>query len=220
MTHPDDDRTHRDVPPEATHLDVPVDATHMDAPAEVTRHEPRTFPSYGNAAVPPSADEEIRLRFGAGPSAVAPKVWTPTPRKRRRSRIAPLISIAISTAIIGGIAWYLLQTRGPLEIATVKVEAPSGVQRCDRATKSREVRLKAVVALNGKAGELSYRWTQSDAGGAQQLQTLRVVGGEKTKTIPLTWRVEGEGRASLTATFELLSPSVQRTAVTFRYSCT
>ncbi|GAA3236663.1 hypothetical protein [Actinocorallia longicatena] len=215
MTSPED-RTHRDPGPGETHLDA--GETFRDVPADATRHEPRAA-SYGNAAFPPpeAADEEIRLRFGAGPAA--PKVWQPTPRpRRRRSRVMPFVSIAVSAAIIGGVAWYLLGTRGDLAVSAVRVQAPAGVLRCDGKTSSRKIRVVATVTLNGRPGLLTYRWTQSDSRPQEPVQ-VRIARGEKSRDLPLDWTVSGAGRAERTATFEVLSPGTLRSHATFRYSC-
>lgn len=215
MNPPEGDGTRHD--PEATYRDIPPDATQRDPGT-------RPYSSYGSAAVPPSADAvgdadadgDIRLRFGTGPAA--PRVWQPTPR-RRRSRLAPVLSILVSVAVIAGVAFYLLQGRDGLAVtAAPRVEAPKGALQCDRKTSSRKVRIVAVLTLNGRAGELTYRWTQSD-GEPQPPVHVKIGRGEKTREIPLDWTVSGPGRTKLTATFELLEPTAKKAAGSFTYSC-
>ncbi|MEO5876216.1 MAG: hypothetical protein ABIS86_09550 [Streptosporangiaceae bacterium] len=205
-----DDRTRRDLPPEATAQDF---------------GQP-----YGNAALPDRTrqlpnepDEHVRLRFGAGP-AVPPAWNTPTPRRRRpkRSRVGPIISILVSAAIIGGVFfWLYLRGQGDLEITKITVSAPKGALACDPDTQSLVVPVVATLETNGKGGELRFQWVQSDNAAKLKPQSESVSAGGKKITEPLNWNVSGPGRTRLTATFKLISPvgEVTEAKAGFTYTC-
>lgn len=207
--------------PEATRGDLPPDVTRQD-PGGPRR--PLDAPLPGEAAPPPAAPEEdLRLRFGAGPGQAAPRMWDPATvaGRRRRSRSASWAGIAVSLAVIGGVLYWLQareQAAVRVEKVKVRVEAPEGVLACDRDTRSRTVRLTAALTLNGGSGEVRYRWRQSDSGPGPVLET-EVREGQETLLVPLSWQVSGSGRTRLTGTFELRSPDAQEASASFEYSC-
>ena len=100
----------------------------------------------------------------------------------------------------------------------VRVAAPEGVLACDAATRSRTVRLTATLTLNGGPGEIRYRWRQSDSGPGP-VSAAEVPAGQESLVVPLNWQVSGEGRTTLTGTFELQNPSVREASASFEYSC-
>lgn len=206
--------------PGATRRDLPPDATRQDPGAARRPLEPTR--AYGEAVTPPTGSaEDIRLRFGGGPGPTAPKMWDPAsvgPR-RRRSRWGSWLSVLLSLAVIGGVLyWIQSRDQGVLEVAKIEVAAPQGLLACDRATRSRTVRLTATLTLNGGPGEIEYRWRQSDRDPGPMIKAS-VSSGQKTLVVPLSWQVSGPGRIRLTGTFELRSPAPQEASASFEYSC-
>ncbi|WP_344240039.1 hypothetical protein [Actinocorallia libanotica] len=148
-------------------------------------------------------------------------MWDPATatRRRRRSRLASWASIAVSLAVIGGVLlWAQARGQTPVEVLKARVEAPEGLLACDRASRSRTVRLTATLTLNGGTGDVRYRWRQSDrAPGA--FTTVTVPAGQETLVVPLDWQVSGPGRTRLTGTFEVETPSAQEASASFEYTC-
>jgi hypothetical protein len=147
------------------------------------------------------------------PSTVAPR--------RRGTRSTSWLSILVSLTVIGGVLYWLqAREREPLRVTGVRVEveAPDGVLACDRATRSRTVRLAATLALEGGSGEIRYRWRQSDREPGAPVEAA-VPAGQKTLVVPLDWQVSGPGRITLTGTFELIAPASEEASASFDYSC-
>ncbi|MDX6742030.1 hypothetical protein [Actinocorallia sp. A-T 12471] len=208
--------------PTRTSVDPVVDPV---ADPTVTRRESGpggTRPSATGSTKP--SDDEVRVRFGAGPSI--PAMWSPdsVPARHRRSnpRVMPFLSVALSMAVIGGLlAW--LAFRGekestPLAVSGVQISTQGGQQRCDPDKLARTVDVFARVELNGSAGVLSYRWVQSD-GTPGAFQKATVIAGQTAFEAPLHWTVSGEGSKELTATFELEQPTRTKASATFEYVC-
>ncbi|MEO3786129.1 hypothetical protein ABGB12_22595 [Actinocorallia sp. B10E7] len=203
--------------PEATRRDLPPDVTCQD-PGGPRR--PLDAPSYGEAVTPPAGSaEDLRIRLGTG--RAEPGMWDPSTvtRARRRSRSVSWAGVLVSLAVVGGVLyWIQAREQAALRVTKVVVEAPEGVLACDRATRSRTVRLTATLTLDGGSGEVRYRWRQSDSGPGP-LAVAKVPAGQKALVVPLNWHVSGSGRARLTGTFELSSPAAQEASASFEYSC-
>ncbi|WP_106396499.1 hypothetical protein [Actinocorallia populi] len=200
--------------PEAVRGDVPADATRQDPGGPR-----RPLDAYGRVPRPAAPPEDER--FARRPGQDAPRMWDPATaaRRRRRSRLTSWVSIAVSLAVIGGVLlWLQARERTVLEVTRVRVEAPEGLLACDKASRSRTVRLTAALTLNGGTGEIRYRWRQSDRepGG---FATAEVSAGEETLVVPLNWQVSGTGRTRLTGTFEVSAPSAREASASFEYSC-
>ncbi|MCD0452598.1 hypothetical protein LO762_25945 [Actinocorallia sp. API 0066] len=167
--------------------------------------------------------DDIRVRFGAGPTV--PRMWNPesVPARHRRgnARVAPFLSVAASMVVIGGLlAWLAFRDSPaePLAVSGVEIAAPGGEQRCDPDRLSRTVKITATVQLNGEPGILTYRWVQSD-GTPGDFHKATILADQTRFEAPLQWTVSGEGRKQLTATFELDSPEKNKSSATFEYLC-
>ncbi len=205
--------------PEATRGDVPLDATRRDPGGQR-----RPLDAYGHVPAPsvPSASvEDDRIRFAQDPARGAPRMWDPATatRRRRGPRTASWVSIAVSLAVIGGVLlWLQAREQTVLEVTGLRVEAPGGLLACDKASRSRTVRLTATLTLNGGEGDVRYRWRQSDRE-PDAFTTVTVATGQETLVVPLDWQVSGPGRAKLTGTFELAAPAAQEASASFEYTC-
>lgn len=200
------DGTRREFGPSGTHFDP--GATQQDA-------------SYGNSAfpaAPPPSGDDIRVRFGDGPSV--PPMWNPASvRRKRRSRLAPLLSIAVSLAIIAGVLfWIFARGQGEVAVSKIEITAPKGLLSCDPTTRERNIPITAKLSLNGDSGEVVYRWVLSDSG-ARPPHRQPVKRGETELTVPLAWKVTGQGRAKRTATLEVLEPAPMKASTSFQYTC-
>jgi len=157
----------------------------------------------------------------AVPEPAVPKMWDPATveRRRRRSRLVSWAVIVLSSAVIAGaLAWVGMRENRRLEVTGLTVTAPEGLLACETATRSRTVRLTATLTLNGGAGEIRYRWRQSDRDAGPE-SALWVEAGQERLLVPLDWQVSGEGRTELTGTFELRTPAVREASASFEYSC-
>jgi hypothetical protein len=168
-------------------------------------------------------ENDVSLRFGPGvqPDEKSPliKTWRAGQRQgRRRRRGWPrnLLSSLVTVVVVVGVVWWLLGREGPgLEVTALKVQAPRATQRCDTT-----VDVVGVLTTNGERGQISYRWLRSDGNESGVLQA-NVEKGRSEVTVPLHWRITGEGRLHAVATLELISPgdSARRASAAFDYRC-
>jgi hypothetical protein len=137
-------------------------------------------------------------------------------RRRRRGWLRNLISSLVTIAIVGGVLlWLLLRNQGELQVTALTVRAPQATQRCDTT-----VEVTGVATTNGKRGQISYRWLQSDGHESGVLQT-NVERGKRKVSLPLRWAITGPGKLHAVATLELLSPgeTSRKASAAFDYHC-
>lgn len=160
-------------------------------------------------AEPHGADE---IRFGPGVSALPPPAPAPpvaSRRKRRRFRFVALLLVAVAAGVI----WWLLHRSGPLVTSSVTMTSVRPPTGCDSAAE-----LRAVVATNGNAGTIAYRWLRSD-GTSSAVLHARVSPGQRTEVLSMRWLIEGTGSYHGRATLLLLSPTRASAVGTFDYHC-
>lgn len=182
----------------------------------------------GGERPPPAApgdEQNISLRFGPGirPEDTSPLIdkWRagrqpPPSRRRRRGWARSLVSGLTTIAVVAGVVgWLLLRGQGSgLEISALKVLAPQATQRCDTT-----VDVVGVLTTNGERGEIAYRWRRSD-GTETGVLSATADRDRREVTVPLHWRVTGQGRLHAVATLELLSPGeTRRASASFDYLC-
>ncbi|MGW2615075.1 hypothetical protein [Streptomyces sp. NPDC001500] len=182
---------------------------------------PAQTPTRGWAPTPTATPDRVEgtvLRFGPGVTAAVarrtdrtlPTLPPAPPRPPRRVRRHALPALVL-ICVIAFLAWQRLGP--PLTAGAVRVSAAPAALGCDGTAD-----IVGLVATNGRAGTLSYRWTRSDGTTSGVLREV-LVRGQKQARLHLLWTFQGRGHYAARAELRVLSP-VDRTAVTrLTYDC-
>ncbi|MEU3253141.1 hypothetical protein [Streptomyces sp. NPDC006997] len=172
---------------------------------------------------PPDRVDGTVLRFGPGVTAAAlahrphrtlPAVPPPPPAPRR-PRLRRLRGHALPTLVVLGVLAFLAWQRlGPsLAVDAVTVTARPTALECGGTA-----HVVGVVATNGRAGEVTYRWVRSD-GTASGVLTEVLARGQDRARLHLRWTFEGEGHHAARADLRVLTPTPRTATVRFTYDC-
>jgi hypothetical protein len=162
------------------------------------------------------------FRFGPGvqPTDQVVETWRSgraQPPRRRRRLVRNLISWLVTAALLVAVlVWLLLRGQASdIEVTGIQVQTPERAQTCDA-----NVDVTGVLATNGEAGQITYRWVRSD-GHTSGLLHETVEAGKREVTVHLSWAIKGPGDRRFTATLELLEPksNADKASSGFRYSC-
>ncbi|GIE78003.1 hypothetical protein Aph02nite_39530 [Actinoplanes philippinensis] len=125
-----------------------------------------------------------------------------------------LVSSLLTLVLIGVVGFYIWQRLSPLEVegVTVAVPQPAG-NRCDVT-----VDVVATVRTNGRSGVIRYQWFRSDAPPGAIL-TEQVGSGQRTAALTLAWTFSGTGKATETATVNIIEPSPLQVGTQVEYRC-
>lgn len=149
--------------------------------------------------------------------AGAPAWPAGTAARRKRPiwrRLVSLVSSLLTLVLIGVVGFYIWQRLSPLEVegVTVAVPQPAG-NRCDVT-----VDVVATVRTNGRSGVIRYQWFRSDAPPGAIL-TEQVGSGQRTAALTLAWTFSGTGKATETATVNIIEPSPLQVGTQVEYRC-
>lgn len=124
-------------------------------------------------------------------------------------RYAP--AAVILAAVLAFLAW---QRFGPgVAVQDVSVRAPAEGPGCDGTAD-----VVAVVATDGRAGTIAYRWERSDGTSSGQLYET-VTRGQREATLHLRWTFTGRGEFPARAEVRIDSPGRHTAAAEFVYVC-
>ncbi|MFE7775059.1 hypothetical protein ACFU5O_14375 [Streptomyces sp. NPDC057445] len=183
-----------------------------------------------DGVTPDRVEGEI-LRFGPGVTAAArtrfeqdstATVWhgtlpgrAPLPPERPPSRLTGLRRYTLAGVVLFAVLCFLAWDRyGPgVAVQSVSVRTDSAGPRCDGTAE-----ITALVATNGRAGTLTYRWVRSDGTASQEL-TERLARGQRQARLRLLWTFQGEGDYDARAEVRITSPTHHSATAGFSYNC-
>ncbi|MCQ9132316.1 hypothetical protein [Streptomyces hilarionis] len=198
------------------------DTTLVEPPAPPssgpTAPPPGGAPAPGAGPTVPDRVEGTVLRFGPGVTAAVARrtdrtlpALPPTPARPRRPARRHALPALVLICVIALLAWQRLGP--PLRVGAVRVTAAPAALGCDGTSD-----IVGVVATNGRAGTLSYRWTRSDGTASGTLREV-LVRGQQQARLHLLWTFQGKGRYTARAELRVLSPVDRTDVIRLTYDC-
>jgi hypothetical protein len=141
----------------------------------------------------------------------AERVWrtgqTATPARRPR-RLRRLLSSALTVILLvaSGVVLYLRFYHPPFHVTGVAISQRTRIA-CGMDVTGR-------ISTNGAAGTVSYQWVETPSRQPPHPQNLSVISGQHAGYVTAVLGVSRRGRASETATLQVLGPGHLRTAST------
>lgn len=165
------------------------------------------------------------MRYGPGVPAGLPadqteqtaeRVWrsgqTAAPGRRPR-RLRRLLGSALTVILLAasGVVLYLRFYHPPFHV--------TGVVIAHQTRTACGVDLTGRISTNGAAGTVSYQWLLTSSPQPPQPQNVSVIAGQHAVYVPDAVEGSGHGKASQTATLQVLGPDPRTASTTVVISC-